>query len=216
MNVTIRRLGLQPYEPCFEAMKSFTESRDDSTEDEIWFLQHSPVYTQGRAGKAEHILNPEDIPVIQIDRGGQITFHGPGQLTAYLLLDIKRLGLGVRELVTTIEESIVESLRSWDIPSAPRPDAPGVYVDGAKIAALGLRIRRGCSYHGLSLNMDMDMEPWNRINPCGLSVPVTQIADFVSDCPSSEDVIQTLAGKLVGKLGYNEQHSRNEFPPGLS
>lgn len=215
MHVLLKNLGLQPYEPCFEAMKSFTETRDESTTDEIWFLQHQPVYTQGRAGKAEHIINPGEIPVVQIDRGGQVTFHGPGQLTAYLLIDIKRMGLGVRDLVTVIEASVVETLRAWDIVSAPRADAPGVYVSGEKIAALGLRIRRGCSYHGLSLNVDMDMEPWQRINPCGLGVPVTQMANLLNRCPDLGNLQKELAAKLANKLGYNAAQSSNELPQGI-
>ena len=215
MDIVARQLGLQPYQPCFEAMKSFTEDRDQNTPDEIWFLQHQSVFTQGRAGKPEYVLNPGDIPVVQIDRGGQVTYHGPGQITAYLLIDIKRMGIGVREMVTVIENSVVETLREWKIESAPRADAPGVYVEGKKVAALGLRVRRGCTYHGLNLNVDMDMEPWQRINPCGLDVPVTQLRDLVDPCPKIDQVEHTLALRLMSNLGYNAILPKDEFPPGI-
>ena len=215
MDIVARQLGLQPYQPCFEAMKSFTEDRDQNTPDEIWFLQHQSVFTQGRAGKPEYVLNPGDIPVVQIDRGGQVTYHGPGQITAYLLIDIKRRGIGVREMVTVIENSVVETLREWKIESAPRADAPGVYVEGKKVAALGLRVRRGCTYHGLNLNVDMDMEPWQRINPCGLDVPVTQLRDLVDPCPKIDQVEHTLALRLMSNLGYNAILPKDEFPPGI-
>ena len=164
-------------------MKAFTEKRDETTPDEIWVLQHQSVFTQGRAGKSEHVLEPGDIPVVPIDRGGQVTYHGPGQITAYLLIDLKRMGLSVRDLVTTIENSIVDTLAEWGIDSESRVDAPGVYVDGQKIGALGLRVRRGTTYHGLNMNVDMDMEPWRRINPCGLGVPVTQMQNMLAECP---------------------------------
>ena len=215
MDIVARQLGLQPYQPCFEAMKSFTEDRDQNTPDEIWFLQHQSVFTQGRVGKPEYVLNPGDIPVVQIDRGGQVTYHGPGQITAYLLIDIKRMGIGVREMVTVIENSVVETLREWKIESAPRADAPGVYVEGKKVAALGLRVRRGCTYHGLNLNVDMDMEPWQRINPCGLDVPVTQLRDLVDPCPKIDQVEHTLALRLMSNLGYNAILPKDEFPPGI-
>ena len=196
-------------------MKSFTEARDEDTPDEIWLLQHQPVFTQGRAGKPEYILDPGDIPVVQIDRGGQVTYHGPGQITIYLLVDIKRLGLGVREMVTAIESSVVETLHKWNLKSAPRADAPGVYVEGKKVAALGLRVRRGCTYHGLNMNVDMDMEPWQRINPCGLDVPVTQLKDLVDACPKIEQVESTLAQRLMSNLGYNRILPKDELPPGI-
>ena len=197
-------------------MKSFTEKRGETTLDEIWVMQHQPVFTQGRAGKSEHVLDPGDIPVIPIDRGGQVTYHGPGQITAYLLVDLKRMGLSVRDLVTTIENSIVDTLAEWDIESEPRADAPGVYVDGQKIGALGLRVSRGNTYHGLNMNVDMDMEPWRRINPCGLSVPVTQMQNMLAERPSIEQVEQILVQKLVHNLRYNEILPKDEFPSGIN
>ena len=160
-------------------MKKFTHERDANTQDEIWITEHAPVFTQGHNGKPEHLINPGDIPVIQIDRGGQVTYHGPGQLVVYCLLDIKRLGFGVRALVTHIENAIIAFLGDYKIEAAARADAPGVYVGEAKIAALGLRIRKGCCYHGLSLNIDMDLSPFTRINPCGFeNLAVTQLSDF--------------------------------------
>lgn len=167
----IRQLPLADYQPIWQAMQAFTNSRDTATADEFWALQHRPVFTQGQAGKAEHLLAPGDIPVIQSDRGGQVTYHGPGQLVVYVMIDLKRRGLGVRALVTAIEQAIVNVLGRYRIDAGPRADAPGVYIKpvagGAKIAQLGLRVRRGCSFHGLSLNVDMNMEPFERINPCG-------------------------------------------------
>ncbi len=164
----VRDLGLTEYADIFERMQSFTAQRDTQTPDELWFTEHEPVFTQGQAGKPEHLLLPGDIPVVQTDRGGQVTYHGPGQIVGYLLFDLKRLGIGPRALVRGIEASIVAVLASYNIAAANRDDAPGVYVGGNKIASLGLRIRRGCSYHGLSLNVSMDLEPFQRINPCGL------------------------------------------------
>ena len=177
--VIVRDLGLTRYEPVFADMQSFTEQRGPETPDEIWLTEHEPVFTQGQAGKAEHVLAPGDIPIVQSDRGGQVTYHGPGQITAYLLFDLRRMGLGVRDLVTGIEECMVQTIGLHGIEGKPRPDAPGVYVGGDKIGQLGLRVRRGCSYHGLSLNVDMDLEPFSRINPCGLfGVEVTHMAAF--------------------------------------
>ena len=181
MSLLVRRLGLAPYQPVLDAMREFTDQRDDDSPDELWLLQHPRVFTQGQAGKAEHVLAPGDIPVIQVDRGGQVTYHGPGQWVIYLLVDLKRRGLGVRALVTLIENAIVRLLCDYGIDSAPRADAPGVYVNGDKVAALGLRVRRGCSYHGLSLNVDMDLEPFNRINPCGhQGLQVTSMARLLA------------------------------------
>lgn len=178
--VTVRDLGRTAYEGVFEAMKAFTGARGPDTMDELWLTEHEPVFTQGQAGRAEHLLAPGDIPVVQTDRGGQVTYHGPGQIVGYLMFDIRRQGLTVRGLVSGIERAIVDLLGDYGIGAAPRPDAPGVYVGGAKIASLGLRVRRGCSYHGLALNVDMDLEPFSRINPCGLlGMQVTQVADIV-------------------------------------
>lgn len=163
----IRHLGLQNYESVWHAMQHYTDTRNSESSDELWIVEHPPVFTQGQAGKSEHILNPGDIPVIQVDRGGQVTYHGPGQLVAYPLLDIKRSKVGVRQLVTHIEQSIINMLAKYGINAYAKADAPGVYVNERKIASLGLRIRRGCSFHGLALNVDMDLTPFHRINPCG-------------------------------------------------
>jgi lipoyl(octanoyl) transferase len=176
----LRELGLVDYQPTLDAMRQLTDARDADTCDELWLLQHHRVFTQGQAGKAEHILAPGDIPVIQVDRGGQVTYHGPGQWVLYLLLDLRRRHMGVRDLVNLIERSVVQLLSEYGIVATARPDAPGVYVAGDKVASLGLRIRRGCSYHGLSLNVDMDLEPFGRINPCGYrDLNVTSMASLV-------------------------------------
>ena len=165
------------YQPTLDAMRSFTDERGVGTPDELWLLQHPRVFTQGQAGKAEHVLAPGDIPVIQVDRGGQVTYHGPGQWVVYLLVDVRRRNMGVRSLVTLIEESLVTLLAEYGIEAVARADAPGVYAGDSKIASLGLRVRRGCSYHGLALNVDMDLEPFQRINPCGFEgLQVTSMA----------------------------------------
>ena len=172
-----RDLGLADYQTVYDQMTAFTSQRQSNTPDELWFLQHTPVFTQGQAGKAEHLLFPGDIPVIQTDRGGQVTYHGPGQLVVYLMIDIARKGWGARRLVSSIEDAIVDTLSEWNIDAAPRADAPGVYTEGRKIASLGLRIRHGRSFHGLALNIDMDLEPFQRINPCGYrGMQMTQMA----------------------------------------
>jgi len=163
----IRQLGRQGYEPVWQKMQAMTDTRDDTVTDEIWMVEHDPVFTQGQAGKAEHILMPGDIPVVQVDRGGQVTYHGPGQQVVYLLLDIKRRKLGVRHLVTAMENAVIALLEDSNIHAYAKKDAPGVYVDEKKVCSLGLRIRRGCSFHGLALNVNMDLEPFQRINPCG-------------------------------------------------
>lgn len=175
----VRRLGRVAYEPTWRAMQDFTATRGAATSDEIWLLEHPPVYTLGLAGKREHILRVTDIPVIATDRGGQVTYHGPGQIIAYLLLDLKRRGYGVRELVNRMEQAVIELLFEYGIAGQRRAGAPGVYVDGKKIAALGLRIRHGMSYHGLALNVHMDLAPFGAINPCGYQgLEVTQLADL--------------------------------------
>ena len=172
-------LGRTRYTPVFRAMQTFTANRTPDTPDELWLTEHESVFTQGQAGRAEHLLAPGDIEVVQSDRGGQVTYHGPGQLVVYLMVDIRRAGITPRGLVTAIESSIIDLLATYGITAANRRDAPGVYVDGAKVASLGLRIRRGCSYHGLALNVQMDLEPFGRINPCGLiDLKVTQLADL--------------------------------------
>ncbi|BCG22781.1 octanoyltransferase [Pseudomonas tohonis] len=197
----VRHLGLAEYLPTLEAMRRLTAERDDTTPDEIWLLQHPRVFTQGQAGKAEHLLAPGDIPVVQVDRGGQVTYHGPGQLVGYLMLDLRRLGLGVRELVTTMELSLVELLAGYGIEAAPRADAPGVYVAGDKIASLGLRVSRGCSFHGLALNVDMDMSPFQRINPCGYAgLKMVQLKELVAPAPPLDEVAQRLERILRERL----------------
>lgn len=201
--LSVRMLGRQAYEPVWQAMKRFTDVRDNTTTDELWFVEHDPVFTQGQAGKTEHVLSPGNIPVVQVDRGGQVTYHGPGQLVVYLLLDIKRSGLGPRVVVTGIEQAIIKVLQSYGIESFAKPEAPGVYVNNAKIAALGLRFRKQRSYHGLSFNLDMDLEPFNRINPCGYEgLEVAQLADFIEQV-DSQDVASRLLHNLSEELGYN-------------
>ncbi|WP_417517760.1 lipoyl(octanoyl) transferase LipB [Marinobacter sp.] len=197
----VRSLGCQPYLETWEAMKSFTADRDDDTKDELWCLEHPRVYTQGQAGKAEHILAPGDIPVIPVDRGGQVTYHGPGQLVVYLMINLSRRKMGVRALVDVIEQAVVRTLAGLNITAEPRPDAPGVYVEAAKIASLGLRVRRGCSFHGLALNVAMDMEPFQRINPCGYAgLAMCQVSDFVASA-SIDDIEERLISQLVAGLG---------------
>ncbi|HDS6851069.1 lipoyl(octanoyl) transferase LipB [Enterobacter sp. V87_3] len=181
-NILVRHLGLQPYEPVSQAMHDFTDSRDETTPDEIWLVEHLPVFTQGQAGKAEHLLMTGDIPVIQSDRGGQVTYHGPGQQVMYVLLDLKRRKLGVRELVTLLEQTVVRTLAEYNIDAHARADAPGVYVGEMKICSLGLRIRKGCSFHGLALNINMDLTPFLRINPCGYAgMEMTQMRQWVEN-----------------------------------
>ncbi len=175
----VRRLGRQPYEPVWRAMQAFTDARGQDTPDELWVLEHDPVFTLGQAGKWEHVLLPGDIPVVPVDRGGQVTYHGPGQIVAYPLFDLRRLEIGVRELVNRIEQAIIDTLETWNIGALRRDGAPGVYVGDAKVAALGLRVRRGCSFHGLAFNVAMDLEPFRRINPCGYQgLAVTQVLDL--------------------------------------
>lgn len=203
----VRDLGLRGYQPVWEAMQQFTDSRDENSPDELWLLEHEAVFTQGQAGKAEHLLAPGEIPVIQVDRGGQVTYHGPGQLVAYPLLDIRRRQLSVRDLVHAIEQVIINTLTVFGIQAQRNPGAPGVYVGAAKIASLGLRIRRGCSFHGLSLNVDMDTEPFSRINPCGFQgLAVTQMVDQVCAedraAVTMEKVKSVLVGKLLEELHY--------------
>jgi lipoyl(octanoyl) transferase len=190
-----KHLGLAEYEPTLEAMRNFTDARGSEAADELWLLQHPRVFTQGQAGKAEHLLSPGDIPVVQVDRGGQVTYHGPGQWVLYLLLDLRRRQLGVRALVDIIEQSLVQLLDEYGIDAAARPDAPGVYVGGDKIAALGLRVRKGCSYHGLSLNVDMDLEPFRRINPCGYAG--LQVTSMASCLPGVSLDMGSIGDRLV-------------------
>ena len=202
--LTLLNLGKKPYVETWEAMKSFTEHRDKSSNDEIWFVEHPPVYTLGRTGKAACLPKTLDIPLIYSDRGGQVTYHGPGQLVCYLLLDIRRLGLGVRELVTAIEEAVIELIGHHGVVGESKIKAPGVYVDGRKIASLGLRVRRGASYHGLSLNVDMDLEPFMNINPCGFEgLEMIDLMRLGVSNPIAE-IRNELADILIRKIGYSD------------
>lgn len=198
----IKRLGVCDYTPVWRDMQAYNTGRDRESEDQLWLLQHAPIFTLGMNGKAEHVLAPGDIPVIAIDRGGQVTYHGPGQLVAYVQFDLRRLRIGVRQLVEILEQSVIDWLAQCGVSAHRRRDAPGVYVDGAKIAALGLRIKGGCSYHGLSLNVNMDLEPFTRINPCGYeNLQVTQLADL--GIPRSVDeVAREWLPCLVSQLDY--------------
>ena len=199
----VRQLGLSDYESVWHAMQDFTDQRDESTVDELWLVQHPPVFTQGQAGKAEHVLAPGDIPVVQVDRGGQVTYHGPGQIVAYPLVDIRRSGVGVRDFVNCIEESIIQVLHHYGVNGVRREGAPGVYVNGEKIASVGLRVRQGRTFHGLSFNIDMDLEPFQRINPCGYEgLVVTQLKAF-SPFVFSE-VENRLVDSITAQLGYSE------------
>ena len=201
-DLLVRRLGLMDYEPVWRAMQRFTDERDESTPDELWLVEHPPVFTQGQAGRAEHLLAPGDIPVIQVDRGGQVTYHGPGQIVAYPLIDISRSKIGVRALVKGIEQAVIDVLKSYGVDAQLLEGAPGVYIEGVKIASLGLRIRRGKSFHGLSFNINMDLEPFQRINPCGFEgLQVTNLSAF-ADVTMSEVEDRLIAG-LSLVLGYN-------------
>ena len=207
-----RWLGRCAYPEVYAAQQAFTAERDDSTADEFWSLEHDAVFTQGQAGRAEHVLAPGEIPIVQSDRGGQVTYHGPGQLVVYLLVDCRRRGLGVRALVTVIEESIIETLAEWGVEAVARADAPGVYVNGAKIASLGLRIRKGRSYHGLSLNVDCDLEPFARINPCGMEgLAVTRLADLGAPT-AMEFVRDALVANLSAGLGEIATEGVGQLP----
>ena len=197
----IRHLGRQPYSPVSQAMHDFTDTRNEHSADEIWLVEHDPVFTQGQAGKAEHVLTPGDIPVIQSDRGGQVTYHGPGQQVVYLLLNLRRRQLGVRELVTLLENTVIDTLGELGIEARARADAPGVYVGESKICSLGLRIRKGCSFHGLALNINMDLTPFLRINPCGYAgMAMTQVSQFVPDATPAT-VAPLLVTHLLHRLG---------------
>ncbi len=197
-----RDLGVIDYLETWEKMKDFTQQRDKQDADEIWLLEHPSLFTQGQAGKEEHLLAPGDIPVIQVDRGGQVTYHGPGQLVAYVMVDLKRLGIGVRDLVSVLENSVVNVLKENDISAYPKADAPGVYVDEQKIASLGLRVRRGCSFHGLALNVDMDLSPFERINPCGYQGLKMLHMKARNHTVSLSNVKIQLANQLAELLGY--------------
>lgn len=202
------QLGLADYAPVFEAMKAFNDTRNEATEDELWVVEHPPVFTQGLAGKPEHLLIRDDIPVVQIDRGGQITYHGPGQLVVYTLIDFKRRQTSVRHIVSALENSIIATLAEYGIAAAADPARPGVYVGAKKIASLGLRIKNGAVYHGLALNIDMDLSPFTHINPCGYAgMEMTQMADLLSPCPSLAEVAAKLTGHLNTQLALKDSLS---------
>ncbi len=207
----VRELGRQPYTPVWRAMQAFTDHRDDTTPDELWLVEHDPVFTLGQAGKDEHVLAPGDIPVLHVDRGGQVTYHGPGQLVVYPLLDLRRLKIGVRDYVCKIEQALIDTLDEWNIVAERRDGAPGVYVAGAKVAALGIRVRRGCTFHGLSFNVAMDLEPFHRINPCGYQgLHVTSVLDLGG--PSGMDAVKpVLLAQLARQFGLELQPNR-ELP----
>jgi lipoyl(octanoyl) transferase len=207
----VRRLGRQPYEPVWRAMQAFTDHRDATTPDELWLLEHEPVFTLGQAGKWEHVLAAGDIPVVPVDRGGQVTYHGPGQIVAYPLFDLRRMKLGVRELVGRVEQAVIDTLVEWNIIALRRQGAPGVFVGDAKIAALGLRVRRGCTFHGLAFNVDMDLEPFRRINPCGFSgLAVTQVSDLGG--PGSVAAVEAvLARELAAQFDLAPQAGAPEL-----
>jgi lipoyl(octanoyl) transferase len=210
--LTVRRLGRRDYEPLWQAMQRHTDERDEDTGDEIWFTEHPPVFTLGLAGSREHVLAPGDIPVVHIDRGGQVTYHGPGQLMIYPLIDIRRAGIGVRRLVCALETAVIRMVAAFGIEAAGRRDAPGVYVEGRKLASIGLRIRRGASYHGMALNVDMDLEPFARINPCGYQgLEMTDLARLGG--PANLDTVaDRLLGPLCEELGY-EAPAAEQRPP---
>ena len=208
----VRRLGRQPYAPVLHAMRAFTDARDEATPDELWLLEHDPVFTLGQAGKPEHVLAPGDIPVIKVERGGQVTYHGPGQIVGYPLLDLRRLGIGVRELVERIEQAIIDTLEHWNIIAVRRAGAPGVYVGDAKVGALGLRVRRGCTFHGLALNVAMDLEPFRRINPCGFEgLQVAQVLDFGGPGALAA-VEEVFVDTFARQFGFRPQSAAAELP----
>lgn len=204
--INVRYLGLQNYLTCWQAMRDFTDQRQEDTADEIWLLEHPAVFTQGQNGQPEHLLNPGHIPVVPIDRGGQITYHGPGQLVAYVLINLRRRKLNIREFVTLLEKSVVALLNEYQIQASAKCEAPGVYVNHQKICSIGLRVRRGCSYHGLALNVNMDLTPFSQINPCGFrELKMTQIADF-----AKADSILDTGTKLSHLLIHNLNTFKNK------
>ena len=200
----VRQLNRQDYEPVWQAMQHYTDTRDDNAADEIWLVEHNPVFTQGQAGKEEHLLMTGDIPVVKVDRGGQVTYHGPGQQVLYVLFNLRRLKIGVRELVTWLEETVIDTLKDFGINAYAKADAPGVYVDDKKIASLGLRVRRGCSFHGLALNIDMDMEPFLRINPCGYAGMEMLQTKQINGPKTLAEASDGLVKHLVKRLGNTE------------
>ncbi|HST45666.1 MAG TPA: lipoyl(octanoyl) transferase LipB [Luteimonas sp.] len=209
----LRQLGRAPYEPTWRAMQRFTDARSETTLDEAWVVEHDPVFTLGQAGKPEHVLSAGDIPVLHVDRGGQVTYHGPGQLVVYPLLDLRRLKLGVRDYVHALEQAVIDTLDTWNIGARRRDGAPGVYVGDAKIAALGIRVRRGCTFHGLAFNVAMDLEPFARINPCGYAgLQVTSMLDLGGPSEPAA-VAPVLLEQLAAKLGLALQPASAPTPP---
>ncbi|CAM3958851.1 lipoyl(octanoyl) transferase LipB [Vreelandella rituensis] len=212
--INVYVLGRQPYFPVWQAMRELTDTRDAATPDQFWLVEHEPVFTQGQAGKSEHLLMPGDIPVVQTDRGGQVTYHGPGQVVLYPLLDVRRARIGVRALVSALENAVIAVLAEYGVVARARPDAPGVYVPGkhgeeAKIASLGLRIRRGASFHGVALNVDGDLEPFMRINPCGYAgMTMTRLADMTDEPLGINRVGEQLAQCLADELERGIQIER--------
>ncbi len=208
----LRDLGRQAYEPVWRAMQRYTDARDDSTPDELWLVEHDPVFTLGQAGKDEHVLMPGDIPVLHVDRGGQVTYHGPGQIVLYPLLDLRRLKVGVKDYVCRIEQAMIDTLADWNIHAQRREGAPGVYVNGAKIGALGIRVRHGCTFHGLAFNIAMDLEPFSRINPCGYQgLQVTSMLDLGG--PSSLDAVKpALVAHIARLFGLDVESAAPQLP----
>lgn len=213
-SVIIRVLGQEAYQTSWDQMRAFTQSRNEASPDEIWLLEHAPVFTQGQNGKAEHVLNPGNIPIIKTDRGGQVTYHGPGQLMVYVLIDLKRKGFNVRQLVTLLEQSVIDFLANHHIQAIAKQDAPGVYVNNKKICSIGLRIRKGCSYHGIAFNIGMNLEPFNRINPCGFKgLQMTELIELIpalfdgnQKAPITTQTVMNIgrvfADYLIKQLGY--------------
>jgi len=200
--LVIRQLGEISYSDTLKAMQTFTEYRNSDTDDEIWLLQHPPVFTMGRTGKDEHILVKTNIPVIQTDRGGDITYHGPGQIIAYVLIDLRRRQQGVRQFVNALEDVVIKTLSHWELAAKRVKNGPGVYVGDAKIASIGLRVQKGCSYHGISLNVSMDLSPWSLVKPCGLDIPMTQLSDLIDSKIKKDEVIKIFTNHLCNTLSY--------------
>ncbi len=210
--LVIRQLATMSYTPVWQAMQNFTDNRNENTPDELWLVEHPPVFTQGQAGKEEHLLMPGNIDVVKVDRGGQVTYHGPGQQVIYFMIDLRRRKMGVRQLVTLIENAIVAALKEYNISAAPKTDAPGVYVENKKIASLGLRVRKGCSFHGLALNVNMDLEPFRRINPCGYAgLEMIQTAD-ISTLNSVTTAGEALTKQLIQLFAATELRYETGLP----
>ncbi|MUH71965.1 lipoyl(octanoyl) transferase LipB [Psychrosphaera haliotis] len=211
-NIVIRNIDTGDYQDIWQSMQLFTDTRDDNVTDELWVVEHNPVFTQGQAGKEEHLLDTGDIPVVKVDRGGQVTYHGPGQLVVYLLINLRRKKIGVRDLVTLIENAIVDMLKSFEISAYAKKDAPGVYVDEKKVASLGLRVRKGCSFHGLALNVDMDLEPFLRINPCGYAGLEMVQTSQINGPKTIQEAAKPLTELLASALGASNIDYQQGLP----